>query len=144
MGILMKKTQRQLQLSVSQPPKVGPRIGPIITPMPQMAMAEPCFSRGLMSSSTACDSGTSAAPNTPCNKRAATISDKVPDKPHSTEAMVKPATETRKVFFWPKRSHNQPVSGVAMAAATIKDVSTQVIWSCEADKLPCICGSATL
>ena len=48
------------------------------------------------------------------------------------------------MFFRPKRSHSQPVSGVAMAAATMKEVSTQVIWSCEADRLPCMCGRATL
>jgi hypothetical protein len=64
--------------------------------------------------------------------------------PHSTEAAVKPTTENRKMVFWPKRSHSQPVSGVAIADATIYDVSTQVIWSCEADRLPCMCGSATL
>jgi hypothetical protein len=58
--------------------------------------------------------------------------------------MVKPATETRNTFFRPKRSTSQPFSGVAMAAATMKEVSTQVIWSCEADSAPCMCGRATL
>ena len=57
---------------------------------------------------------------------------------------MKPAMETRKTFFNPKRSLNQPVSGVAMAAATINEVKTQVIWSDEAFRLPCICGRATL
>ncbi len=73
-GTLMKKTQRQLKLSVSQPPSVGPRIGPTMMPAPQIAIAWPCFSRGLMSSRTACDSGTSAAPKTPCSRRKSTIS----------------------------------------------------------------------
>ena len=31
-----------------------------------------------------------------------------------------------------------------VAAATMYDVSTQVIWSCEAERLPCMCGKATL
>jgi hypothetical protein len=42
------------------------------------------------------------------------------------------------------RSDSQPVSGVAMAAATMYEVSTHVISSCEADSVPCMCGSATL
>ena len=36
------------------------------------------------------------------------------------------------------------MSGVAIAAATMYDVSTHVISSCDADSVPCICGSATL
>src|ERR1700760_4574244 len=31
-----------------------------------------------------------------------------------------------------------------MAAATMYEVSTQVIWSCELCSAPCMCGSATL
>ena len=40
-GRLMKNTQRQLKLSVSQPPSVGPMIGPTMMPAPQIAMAWP-------------------------------------------------------------------------------------------------------
>jgi hypothetical protein len=97
-----------------------------------------------MSRRTDCDSGTSAAPNTPCNMRATTISVSVAEIPHSTDASVKPATDTRNTFFRPKRSTSQPFSGVAMAAATMNDVSTHVIWSCDADSDPCMCGRATL
>ncbi len=84
----MKKTQRQSKFSVSQPPSSGPRIGPTMIPAPQIAIAWPTFSRGLMSSSTACDSGTSAAPNTPCSSRAATISTSEFASPQSAEAIV--------------------------------------------------------
>src|SRR6185312_5017072 len=140
----MKNTQRQLQLSVNQPPRAGPTIGPIITPIPQTAIAEPCFSGGLISSSTACDNGTRAAPHNPWISRASTISPSVPATPHSTEASVKPEIENRNTCLSPKRSVSQPVSGVAMPAATMYEVSTQVIWSCEADRLPCMCGRATL
>ena len=45
-GRLTKNTQRQEKLSVSQPPSVGPMIGPSMTPMPQMAMAWPRCSNG--------------------------------------------------------------------------------------------------
>ena len=90
-----------------------------MTPMPQIAIAEPCFSRGLISMTTTCDSGTRAAPKTPCSRRAATISNKESDSPHRADATVKPTTDVMNTCFCPKRSTNQPVTGVAMAAATM-------------------------
>ncbi len=44
----------------------------------------------------------------------------------------------------PNRPASQPVSGVMIAAATMYEVTTQAIWSCEADSEPCMCGRATL
>src|SRR5580704_10853862 len=64
--------------------------------------------------------------------------------PHSAEAKVKPITEMRNTHLMPNRPASQPVNGVMIAAATMYDVTTQAIWSCEHEKLPCICGSATL
>ncbi len=118
-------------------------MGPIMTPTPHTAMAEPCFAGGLMSSNTAWESGTSAAPHSPCSSRASTICANDPATPHSTDASVNPAMETRNTRFSPNRSVSQPDKGVAMPAATMYEVRTQVIWSCEADRLPCMCGSAT-
>jgi hypothetical protein len=46
-----------------------------------------------MSSSTACDNGTSAAPKMPCSSRAATMPPSEVASPHSAEATVKPMTE---------------------------------------------------
>ena len=64
--------------------------------------------------------------------------------PHSAEATVKPATATGTRAGGRSAEHSQPVSGVAMAAATMYEVSTQEIWSCELCSAPCMCGSATL
>ncbi len=97
-----------------------------------------------MSSITACDSGTSAAPKKPCSSRATTICASDSEMPHRIEAIVKPAIETSSTCLSPKRSVSQPASGVAMPAATMYEVSTQVIWSSDADRLPCMCGRATL
>ena len=58
--------------------------------------------------------------------------------PHSIEATVKPATETRKSRFSPNRPARKPVGGVMIAAATIYEVSTQSIWSWLAETLPCM------
>ena len=64
--------------------------------------------------------------------------------PHSAEAMVNPTTEKKNTHLMPSRPASQPVSGVMIAAATMYDVTTQAIWSCEHEKLPWMCGSATL
>ena len=118
-GRLMKNTQRQSRLSVSQPPSAGPRIGPSTAPAPQTAIAWPCFSGGLMSSSTAWESGISAAPNSPWSRRNRTISARLVAMPHSIEATVKPAMEIRNTILRPSRSARKPVSGVMIVAATM-------------------------
>src|SRR5271156_5472124 len=64
--------------------------------------------------------------------------------PHSAEAMVKPTTEEKNTHLMPSRPASQPVSGVMIAAATMYEVTTQAIWSCEQLRLPWMCGSATL
>ena len=70
-----------------------------------------------MSSTTACDSGISAAPHRPCNNRNNTISARLLAMPHSIEATVKPAIETRNISLRPMRVDSQPESGVMIAAA---------------------------
>ena len=90
-----------------------------MTPTPHNAMAEPCFSRGQVSSRTACDSGTSAAPQRPCSSRNRTIWPRVWARPHKTEATVNPATWTRNSRLRPNRPASQPVGGVMIAAATM-------------------------
>ena len=45
-GRLIRNTQCQEYWSVRKPPSAGPRIGPSITPMPQIAIAWPRCSGG--------------------------------------------------------------------------------------------------
>ncbi len=68
---------------------------------------------------TACDSGTSAAPNTPCNRRNSTIWLMSWARPHSTDAKVNPPEHTMKMRLRPKRLATQPTGAVMMAAATM-------------------------
>ena len=82
-----------------------------------------------MSSMTACASGTSAAPNTPCRSLKPTICSIDCAIPHSIEAKVKPAAQATNSRLRPKRSAGQPIGGVMIADATMKEVSTQLIWS---------------
>ena len=118
-GRLTRNTARQLNDSVSQPPSVGPMIGPIMMPAPKIAIACPSFSRGLMSSRMACASGTIMAPPTPWITRNSTICSRLVAMPHNTDAAVKLATASSSSILRPRRSDSQPVSGVAMAEATM-------------------------
>ena len=72
-----------------------------------------------MSNITACDSGTSEAPNTPCSSRKSTICGSDCARPQATEAMVKPATATMNSRVRPKRVAKNPVGAVMIAAATM-------------------------
>src|SRR5882757_854709 len=65
------------------------------------------------------------------------------DDAHNSEAKVKPAQQMMNSRFRPNRSDIQPIGAVMMAEATMYEVSTQLIWSSEADSEPCMYGSAT-
>ncbi len=118
-GRLTKNTKRQLSDSVSQPPSTGPMIGPTMIPAPQIAIARPCSSLGLMLRRTVWLSGTSEAPKTPCSVRKSTISTRLFAMPQSIEVTMKPVTEVMNSSRSPMRSDSQPVTGVMIAAATI-------------------------
>ena len=68
---------------------------------------------------TACDSGTRAAPNTPCSRRNSTIWLMSCASPHITEAMVKPPEHRMKMRLRPNRLAIHPTGAVMMAAATM-------------------------
>ncbi len=67
----------------------------------------------------------------------------LPAMPQSTDATVKPAIAISSRRRRPMTEASQPVAGVAIAAATMYEVSTHEIWSCVADSEPCMFGSAT-
>ena len=104
---------------MSHPPSTGPRIGPIITPPPNSAIAWPCFSRGLMSNRVAWASGTMNAPPTPWSARNTTISVSDVAVAHSTDATVNTTTEIRSSRLRPTLSASQPLIGKAIAEATM-------------------------
>src|SRR3954452_8705546 len=58
--------------------------------------------------------------------------------------IVKPPEQMMKMRLRPNRLATQPTGAVMMAAATMYEVNTQLIWSCDADSVPCMYGSATL
>ena len=88
-------------------------------PAPHIAIAWPWRSFGLMSSRNVWESGTMAAPKTPCRRRKSTIVSRLHAMPHSMEETVNPTTEVRNSSLRPSRSASQPVTGVMIAAATM-------------------------
>ena len=73
-----------------------------------------------MSSRKVCDSGTSAAPNTPCSTRNATMLCQAPGDAaqHRGDGEADDGDEEQ-LACRPKRSASQPVTGVMIAAATM-------------------------
>src|SRR6185369_12150795 len=90
-----------------------------------------------------CESGIMKEPLTPWITRATTSTSSESAAPHSTDAAVKPATAPAKTRLRPKRALMKPLVGITIADATMYEVMTQEIWSCVAEKLPRMCGSAT-
>ncbi len=88
-----------------------------MTPIAQIAIALPRCSPGNICNMMDCDSGTSAAPNTPCRKRNSTICARLVAMPHSAEVMTNPAMLISKKRFCPMRSVMKPVSGMKIAEA---------------------------
>ena len=68
-GPLIRKHQRQVKLSASQPPSVGPTTGATTTATPNSAKAWPRFSGGKASAKIDCDTGTMPPPAKPCRMR---------------------------------------------------------------------------
>ena len=73
-GMLMKKIQRQEKSSTSQPPRIGPRIGPSIIGTPMIAITRPTRCGPAARVRIVMPAGISMPPPRPCRTRK-TISD---------------------------------------------------------------------
>ena len=67
--------------------------GATTTPMPKIAMAMPCFSRGKLSTRMACETGCSAPPPSPCRTRKKISTPSEGAMPHKKELNVNSATQ---------------------------------------------------
>jgi hypothetical protein len=81
-------------------------------------MAFPRCAGGNASSITACESGCMAPPVAPCRRRNSTSIGRLGASPQSSEATVKPVTETISNRLRPKNRASHPVSGSTIALAT--------------------------
>src|SRR5262249_22706046 len=93
MGMLIKKIQRQLQLSVIQPPSGGPMTGAGAVAMLERAKAARGVCGGKVSTRIACSRRARAPPPDPCVTRKKVKRDSEGAKPQSSELTVKRKTQ---------------------------------------------------
>src|SRR5256885_16826086 len=79
----------------------------------------------------------------PCVARAATSAARLGASAHSTEATAKPATAPTNIGNRPKRSRNQPATGMVADAATRYVVTTQPAAAVSIASVRSMLGSAT-
>jgi hypothetical protein len=120
------------------PPTVGPRIGAIMMPPPQTAMAVPRMLSGKISHIIACAIGMTGPPPRPWSTRMATRNSRLGAMPDRNELVVNSTVQIRKNFRRPNRLESQPVAGMMIALAARNEVMTQDISSRPADSEPCM------
>jgi hypothetical protein len=118
-GRLTRKTSRQSPSSTRAPPRVGPVAAAAAAAAPQRPTPVARFSTGKLSSTIANEAGMISAAATPCRTRKAISSSRLGASAQSRLAAVKPATPSRKIRLWPKRSARPP-AGTSSAAITTK------------------------
>ena len=84
-GRLIRKIQCQLATSISQPPRIGPKIGPSSIGMPSTAITRPIRSGPAARVMIVMPSGISMPPPRPCSTRNAMSSSMLVAVAHSTE-----------------------------------------------------------
>ena len=84
-GRLMRKIQCQLAASISQPPRMGPAMGPMSIGTPNTAITRPIRSGPAARVMIVMPSGISMPPPRPCNTRKAMSEVMSQAKLHSTE-----------------------------------------------------------
>src|SRR5580700_671168 len=99
---------------------------------------------GTVSARIACAVGCSPPPPTPWMTRKTISRPRVGAAPQASELRVNSKMQTRKKRLRPNRPASHPLMGRTMALDTRYEVSTQVLSSLLAPKLPAMCGKATL
>ena len=115
----MKKIQRHEKSSTSQPPRIGPKIGPSSIGMPMTAITRPTRSVPAARVRIVMPAGMIMPPPKPWRMRKK-ISDSADQaRPDSTEPSANSAIEVMYSRLVPKRSAAQPVSGITVASASV-------------------------
>src|SRR5581483_6637988 len=91
-----------------------------------------------------CVSGYIGPAIAPCIARNNTSMPRLVDRPQSNDAIENSSVAHTNVFTSPKRRDRKPVSGNAIALATVKEVITHTDWFWLAPRLPAMVGSETL
>ena len=91
-GTLMRKIQCQLATSMSQPPRMGPKIGPSSIGTPRIAMSRPIRAGPAARVMIVMPSGMSMPPPSPCSTRKPMRNSIDPAVAHRAEPAVKSTT----------------------------------------------------
>ena len=118
-GTLMKKIQCQLATSISQPPRIGPRIGPSSIGIPMTAITRPTRSGPAALVSIVMPSGMSMPPPSPCSTRKVISAVMFQDNPHRIEPIKNAVSAPMYSRLVPNRSAAQPVTGMTVASAKV-------------------------
>jgi hypothetical protein len=118
-GRLTRKTRRQSESSTNAPPRVGPIAAAAAAAAPQRPTPAARRSGGKASRTSASEVGATIAAPMPCTTRKAISSPSEGASAQRRLAAVKPATPSRKIRLWPKRSASPP-AGTSRAAMTTK------------------------
>ena len=104
---------------MSQPPRIGPPMGPSIIGMPRIAIRRPmrCGPAALVM--IVMPSGISMPPPSPCRTRNAMSELMSQAVAQSAEPRVNSAIAVRYSRLVPNRSAAQPVSGMTVASASV-------------------------
>ena len=118
-GRLIRKIQCQLAVSISQPPRIGPKIGPSSIGIPSTAITRPIRSWPAARVMIVIPSGISMPPPRPCSTRNPTSELTSHAVLHSTDPRVNSSSASMNSRLVPNRSAAHPVSGITDASASV-------------------------
>src|SRR5581483_1829474 len=139
-GTLMKKIQRQDTSATSQPPRIGPRIGPSSIGTPMMLITRPIRFGPAARVRMVMPAGMTMPPPRPWRTRKTMIEVEDHASPDSEEPITNSAIDVMYRRLVPKRSAIQPVRGITVASARVYPVATHwivgsVVWNFPASVL---------
>ena len=124
---LIKKSQCQEYVSVSQPPTTGPTVGASTAKTPAIVVATDCSRNGNRIKTAEKTAGIKVPPEKPCTMRHRINVAKLLLKAQAIDASVKAETAMTNSHRMVKARVRKPVSGIAMISAIRYEVWTQLI-----------------
>ena len=118
-GRLIKKIHLQLEVSISQPPRIGPAIGASSIGMLKIDINRPRRPGPASRVMIMNPSGISMPPLMPCTTRNMMSCKMVDAIAHSSEPSTNATTEPMKRRLVPNRSAAHPVSGMTVANPSV-------------------------
>ena len=119
MGRLIRKIHGQLYVSISQPPRMGPEMGPSSIGIPSTAISRPSRLGPASRVRMVNVRGINIPPPSPCMTRNVISVVMLGAIAHNAEPSVKNNTDPMNRRLVPNRSAAQPASGMTVASARV-------------------------